>query len=127
MKAPLQKTNRHNTPLKCIALVLGYAFWYIFGSSHATTVQLSVPLCFYNIASNQTINAPESVSVTIAAKRSDLRALATDHLAAHINAEELHAGKNIVSLTHSTLLLPECIKLVHYEPLNPTVEIVQTR
>lgn len=127
MKAPLQKTNRNNTPLKCIALVIGYTFWYIFGSSHTTTVQLSVPLCFYNLAAYHTISAPESILVKIAGKRSDIRAVAVDQLAVHIDAEELHDGRNLITITHHNLLLPECIKLVHYVPSNPTVELLQTK
>ena len=124
MKAPTKKINLHNTPLKIIALLLGYSFWYIFGSSHTTAVQLTVPLCFYNVPTNNNVNAPESVSIKIAGKRSDIRALDIEQIAVHIDAEQLHEGKNLLTVTQETLLLPESIKLIHYSPSNPTVELI---
>ncbi len=126
MKAPTPKTNKLNVPLKFIALLLGYTFWYIFGSSHTTTAQLTVPLCFYNIPELHRIHAPELISIQIAGKRSAIRALDTDALAVHINAETVHEGKNLLAITQESLLLPESIKLVHYSPSNPTVELLST-
>jgi hypothetical protein len=124
MASPIKKHLWSNAPLKVISLILGYTFWYIFGNSHTSTAWVTVPLCFYNVATTQTVHAPETISLKIAGKRSDLRALDPEQLAIHINAEQLHSGRNLITLTDEALFLPNSIKLVHYTPSNPTVEIL---
>jgi hypothetical protein len=104
---------------------LGYTFWYIFSHSHTTTAWITIPLCFYNVPTQNCIRAPESVSVKIAGKRVDLRSLDINELAIHVNADQLHEGKNVLTLTPETIFLPESIKLVHYSPSNPTVELIK--
>lgn len=115
--------NHRSFLLKMIALIIGYSFWYITGSSHITATTLSVPLCFYNTPEHTHLQAPESVSVTISGKRSDIRALDQDQLAVHIDAAQLHPGKNVVQLTHRELMLPRHMKLLQYAPSNLVVEL----
>lgn len=124
MASRTKKNVWRNAPLKLISLLLGYTFWYIFGNSHTSTAWITIPLCFYNVPEAQTIRAPETISVKVAGKRSDLRSLDPEQLAIHINAEKLKLGRNLISITDEALFLPESIKLVHYNPSNPTVEII---
>ncbi len=124
MNNPPLKKSRHNNLLKGIALLIGYTFWYIFGGSHVAVVELSVPLCFYHVPTDTHINAPESISVKLAGKRSDIRAVEREHLAVHIDANKLQKGKNLIAVTRQELLLPNSIKLVQYAPSNPTVELL---
>lgn len=124
MASRTKKNVWRNVPLKVISLMLGYTFWYIFGNSHTSTVWITVPLCFYNVPTAQTIRAPETISIKVAGKRSDLRSLDPEQLAIHINAEKLQHGRNILALTDDALFLPNFIKLVHYTPSNPMVEIL---
>ncbi|EKD48558.1 MAG: hypothetical protein ACD_64C00257G0001 [uncultured bacterium] len=119
------KRVSRNVPLKVISLLLGYTFWYIFGNSHTTTAWITIPLCFYNVPSLTTVRAPEMVSVKIAGKRSSLRMLDTKELAIHVNAAHLQQGKNLLTITPETIFLPESIKLVHYSPSNPIVELIK--
>jgi len=86
-------------------------------------VTLSVPLCFYNLPADSSIEAPESISLTIAGKRSEIRALEQEHLAVHIDASELQPGKQLVAITDKKLLLPSSIKLVQHTPSNLTVKL----
>lgn len=125
MESRSKKTSR-NTPLKVISLLLGYTFWYIFGNSHTSTAWITVPLCFYNIPKQNSIRAPEALSVKIAGKRTELRSLDIHELAIHVNAAHLHEGKNILTITPETIFLPESIKLVHYSPSNPMVELIKS-
>ena len=124
MESRIKKTSR-NVPLKLISLLLGYTFWYIFGNSHTTTAWITIPLCFYNVPTHNSIRAPETLSVKIAGKRTDLRSLDTNELAIHVNAAHLREGKNALTITPETIFLPESIKLVHYSPSNPTVELIR--
>lgn len=123
MESRIKKTSR-TIPLKLISLLLGYTFWYIFSHSHIATAWITIPLCFYNVPTHNSIRAPETVSVKIAGKRADLRSLDTHELAIHVNADKLREGKNVLTITPETIFLPESIKLVHYSPSNPTVELV---
>lgn len=114
-----------NVPLKIISLILGYTFWYIFGSSHTSTAWITIPLYFYNVPEEKSIKAPETLSAKISGKRSELRMLDTKELAIHINAQQLHDGKNLLTITPEIIFLPDSIKLVHYCPSNPTVELIK--
>ncbi len=120
-----KKTAWRNAPLKVISLLLGYTFWYIFGSSHTANAWITVPLCFYNVSEKTIIKAPETISLKVAGKRVDLRSLDPQQLAIHVNASKLSPGRNLLTLTDDTLFLPASIKLVHYNPSNPTVELYE--
>ena len=112
-----------SAPLKIISLILGYTFWYIFGQSHTITAWISVPLSFYNVPQHTSLTAPEYISLKITGKRSDITALDLSALAIHIDAQKLHEGANLIALSSQSLFLPHTIKLVHYSPSNPMVEI----
>lgn len=124
MTSPTKKTVWRSTSLKIISLLLGYTFWYIFGHSHTSTAWIMVPLYFYNIPKQTTINGPERVWLQIKGKRADLRLLDIEHLAIHINAEALSKGKHSLTFDEQSIFLPESIKLVHY--YNPMVELLST-
>lgn len=116
MKSSLKNILTKNTPLKVCSLILGYAFWCLLGSIQPITTQIAVPLCFYNTHDNKQLDAPEIVTVTLAGKRSHLRALDRNKLAIHIDAQDIETGTNPVAITSDTLFLPDTIKLVHYKP-----------
>lgn len=123
MPLPARKTVWRNTSLKLISLIFGFTFWYIFGNLHSSTAWITVPLCFYNIPQNCQLKGPDSISLKITGKRSDLRALDIEQLAIHINANRLKHGKNLLYINQDTIFLPDAIKLVHYCPLNPVIEL----
>lgn len=83
---------------------------------------LTVPVCFYNIPSYAKLTAPDTIRVQIRGKRTDLRMLAHENLALHIDVSKLSQGRNFLAVTNETLLLPDSIKLVHYAPINPSIE-----
>jgi hypothetical protein len=113
----------NSIPLKLISIILGYTFWYIFGHSHTITTWITVPLTFYNVPQYNTVKAPEYVSLKISGKRADISALDITELAIHINAQKLQEGPNLLPITSESLFLPPSIKLVHYSPSNPMVEL----
>ncbi len=119
------QNDSHNVPLKVISLILGITFWYICNTYHTTTAWITVPLCFYNTSETFHIKAPENVVVKISGKRTELRNFDTSELAIHVNAAELREGKNSLNITPEIFFLPETIKLVHYSPIHPTVELIQ--
>lgn len=124
MTNDLPKKKKNNIFLKGTALIIGYMFWYIFGGSHPSTITMPLSVCFYNLPADTAINAPESISVTLAGKRRDLRALDHQHLGVHIDASRLCPGKQLITVSEKELMIPSHIKLVEYAPVNPTVELL---
>jgi hypothetical protein len=117
---PLKTIFLHNALLKTMSIIIGYSLWSI--ATHNQTIEKTfiIPLCF---SSNQIIDAPETISVTLACKRKDMYTLATDSLAAHITIDKLLPGKYGILLTERQLFLPGTIKLVRYSPSNLSFSI----
>ena len=114
----LKKTLLSNLTLKTVSLILGFCAWYFISQSYYTEITVSVPLCFYNHTTDYSIDAPESVKVTVGGKRSDLYTLDLTTLHAHIDLQKIEHGMHEIPLTNRTLFLPSSIKLVHYDPSN---------
>jgi hypothetical protein len=113
-----------NVPIKIISLALGYGLWALFNQMHPSTVTLSIPLCFYGeTTAKRTLAAPETITVTLAGKRSDLARLDLETLAAHIDAATLVPGPNPITLTQAHLFLPATCNLVHCTPSNILVSL----
>lgn len=118
MNMSMQKTVLNNLTLKIIALIIAYGFWSLLNQSRVVQIEKQVPLCFYNGTTTDSISAPETISVTLSGKASDIRMLDLNNLACHINIADLHAGDNPLVVTSHTLFLPESINLLHYYPSN---------
>jgi len=114
-----------NAPLKVFSMILGYLVWSVFSSGNTTTITQEVPLCFYNASEKCIVNAPETLTVTLAGKRADLHSIDYDALAIHLNAHNLEPGINPIQLNKDTLFLPDTIKLVHYTPIPLVVEMTK--
>ena len=115
-------TNTHkqnhlgNIGFKLLALCFGYALWYIFSQASIISVTVPAPLCFDTTNTSYTINAPETLSVTLAGTRCALATLDFDTLAVHLKADKLDPREYTIRLSQKNLFLPEHINLVHYEP-----------
>ena len=128
MNLSLKKHLMSNIVLKTASFVLGYALWSIVATSHVTTRTVEIPLTFYgNTANNIAKNAPEKITVALQAKRTDLRAIDIENLAAHIDTTQLHTGPNHIVINNKTLFLPDSIKLVHYNPINLVVHLQENQ
>jgi hypothetical protein len=113
-----------NAPLKIISLVLSLGFWSLFNQMHPTLLTTTIPLCFYNTEKEHaTVLAPETITITLAGKRSDLACLDLTTLAAHINAETLSSGPQALNLKREHLFVPPSCNLVHYKPSNILVSV----
>lgn len=119
----LKKILCSNAPLKAVALILGYSFWYLLGHGHTINIWLKMPLSFYQIPEHLTLHAPDKVDINLSGKRSDLYNLDKNKLAVHINAQKLFLGDNNLSITAETLFLPDTIKLIDYKPSNILIEV----
>lgn len=107
-----------NAPLKIISLILAFGFWSLLNQMHPTLLTVTVPLCFYGEQKTVSITAPETIKVTLSAKRADLANLDLTTLAAHVDAPTLKPGPNNLILTSEHLFVPPSCNLVHYKPSN---------
>lgn len=123
MKKNLQKLLTNRISLIIVSLILGSSIWYTASIDRPTQLQVSLPICFYEQNENQIIKAPSHAQVSLSAPRRLLYALDNNNLAIHLDARKLHPGKNCITLTHAELLLPKCIKLLDYKPLNIIIDI----
>ena len=108
-----------NLFLKCSALFFGYLLWNIVGYNHTITISLTIPVVVYH-QGTATINAPESVRVTLRTSRKNLVTLHST-LAVHIDAETLSLGSTIIPLDRSLLFVTDAIDVLHYNPKEITV------
>ena len=122
MKKNLQKLLTNRISLITISCILGYSVWYTVGIDKPAQLNVQVPLCFYGQHEQQIIKAPQYVDVRLSAPRRLLYALDSKNLAVHFDANKLSAGKNSITITRAELLLPKCIKLLDYKPINIVVD-----
>jgi hypothetical protein len=123
MNMSIHKTVLNNLTLKIVAGIIAYGFWFILNQSRIIQIETQVPVCFYNASATETISAPETISVTLCGKSSDLRSIDLDNLACHIDSADLHSGDNPLTVTAHTLFLPESINLLHYYPSNGCIVV----
>lgn len=103
--------------LKLSSLILGYCVWYALSSNTSVEQTLTIPLYCYNQQENHTVQAPETIAITLKAPRSYMRLIDHNALAAHIDMHGLHEGKNYLCLSHKELLLPQEVTVTHYAPV----------
>lgn len=120
-----QKIILNSLILKILSFIIGYSIWSIMNQSHITTFQLKIPFVFYNVPQRSTIIAPEHIFIQLQGTKKILRTLATALPAAHIDAQTLKPGDNLITLSKSTLFLPDHVQLVHTTPC-PIVVTVKT-
>ncbi|MGE0010010.1 MAG: hypothetical protein AB7F19_05730 [Candidatus Babeliales bacterium] len=114
-----------NLPIKLLSLTSGYLVWALISGSHVMSITHDVPVCMYNAESHQTINAPQTITITLQAPRSKIYSLDRDELAIHIDASRLHKGENQLLVDRSTLFLPDGVNLVHYTPSNAVINVTE--
>lgn len=122
MSLSIKKTYLNALTLKFFALIFGYGLWHSVSTHQKIQIARAIPLCFYNTNPNQTISAPETITVTCYGTRKDLFNTAMDS-AIHCNAQNLQEGTQAIALTKEQIFLPESVRLVHYKPAEITVTI----
>lgn len=101
---------------KISAVVIAFFFWSELTVLHQQTTTINAPLCFFN-QEQISLDAPETVTITLRGKKADLAQLHYSDLAVHIDAAKLQKGKNGIVITNKDIFLPESISVVHYYPL----------
>lgn len=103
--------------------MLGYGVWLMLSQSQQTTLNLEIPICYYNLQSDLIIKGPETITVSLTGKRTDIFALDHKNLALHLDGSTLVPGTHPIDVSAKILFLPSAIKLVHYSPLNAVITV----
>lgn len=122
----VKKLFLNRISLKLISLFLGYSFWYIATINQVITIPLVIPL-YFTSQKQYAIEAPEKITVTIQAKRSDIYSIDQQNLAAHVTIDNLLPGKHGIIITNNHLFLPDTISIVNYTPANLYINIKETK
>ena len=122
MRLPFHTIPMTTFTINSISCILGILWWSIASQMHRSYRTITIPLCFYN-TEQYTISAPETICITLAGKRSALRALNKQDIAAHIDTKALPSKKVVINLKEEHLLLPQSIKLISYIPSNLIVTL----
>jgi hypothetical protein len=117
LNVPLTKFS-----INLMSCLLGILWWSIASEAHKAYQTFTIPLCFYNMEKKM-VQAPDTLSITLSGKKSQLRALNRSDVAAHINAAILPKKTSVLVLKKEHLLLPQTINLVSYSPSNPLITV----
>jgi hypothetical protein len=118
----LKKNLLNNSFLKLYALCVGYSIWYCLSTLVPVTYRFTIPLSFYGShTSDSILDAPEYITVSLAAYKKDFYALNKENLAFHINSDNLVQGNNTIPTTQNHLSLPDRYTLVHAHPAYLTI------
>ena len=124
---PLKNLLFSNAPLKIISLFLGYSFWHVASINQIITMNTTIPLYFSSTPYQVAVKAPETITIVLQGKRSDLYGLDKESLAAHVNISKLLPGKHGIILKEYHLFLPHTITLLQYKPSNLSCTIVDKK
>ncbi len=119
--ALIKNNLTNNAVIKLLSLIIGYGIWSCLAQHQTVDLWLTVPLCFYG--TEKQIKAPDAIAVQIAGRRNHLALIDLESLAAHINADSLHAGPNAIILKNSHLFLPPTINVLNWCPSNVTITV----
>ncbi len=115
-----------------MALICGYGLWFTLAQKQLVQQTVRVPVAFYNLPKNYSIDGPETTRVKISGTRQQLYNLNPADLVTHIdlaninlsqtNLDPANLNQNSpkiieqeITLTNQQLLLPVHIRLVEYE------------
>lgn len=121
----MQSILKTKYAIKVTSLIFGFIFWAMLSNNHTTQLTLDVPLCFFGTSTTKDIDAPETITLQLSGKRSDLYRLDREHVALHVDSDELSPGHHLLEITPEKLFLPQTIKLVNWRPLNPVIIITE--
>lgn len=105
-----------NLVLKTFSLLTGYAFWYLLSQSHMIEQSITMPIAWFDIPEGMYIQAPQSITLTIAVKRNVLKKTAAHFDAIHLSARDLAIGTHHIAITQDNFFVPDEVKLLHCSP-----------
>lgn len=107
------KNVLNNLSNKLVAIGFGVAVWYIATEHRVYEKKIAVPVCFYNLRDEVKLNAPESVTITVAGTRRKLLALKPEDCSLHLDAEMFEKPLTCKAINSVDFFVPESVRVVH--------------
>jgi len=127
MRLNLRNILLNNNSLKLLSLFFGFGLWYVVSQPHTIRLSVTAPVCFYNSTATKTINAPETVTLELAGKRSDIQRFDQKNCALHLDAQQFAHGQHHLIIDEKNLFLPATIKLVNCIPSHVVINVTATK
>lgn len=112
--------------IKINACFIGYGIWLLFSQDQIITSAIMVPVCFYNVADNHTVIAPDTIQILICGSKRILHQFDAYQSALHIDATHFIPGFNHVMLQKENLFLPDEINLINLIPSSLHIQLKKT-
>lgn len=104
----------NNLCLSIFALICSYGLWNTLSRSAKINAKITLPIFFYN-RSDSKIEAPETIDVTVYAKRSLIKNMLYTS-SVNIDENDLKNGINTILLNKSMFDIPINSTLIKYNP-----------
>lgn len=121
--ATLIRTNK--LVLKCCSLIFGYFLWTTFSEHQKIIVSLPIPVTFAATKENQHIDAPETITVTLAGTRKALIQARLTGLVVCDATPLVHENQTFI-VAEQRIVLPESVSLLNCTPRTITVTAIDT-
>ncbi len=109
--------------IKINACLIGYGLWILLSQHQIITTKVSVPLCFFKVAQDATLIAPDTIDLIVMASKKTLQKFDVYNSAVHLDASDFESGSNLVLLQKENLFLPDEINLVSLVPSSLQIQL----
>ncbi len=110
--------------LKFTAGIFGYGLWIALAYPQTKQLNMQIPLYFNELSGPLKLSAPDTLSITVSGKRSDLQKMDLQSLGAFLNLDHLtESGSHQIHLSPKQIFLPNNIKLLDYFPVVINVQL----
>ena len=116
-KILFHKTLESKAFFALFSFLLSFTIWSNVIHWIPSNIWLNTPICFYNHATDQIIEAPEEIKICLRGPQYIIKNLKKNEIAAHINLKNLNNGENKVILNESHFFLPTSVKIRDINPL----------
>lgn len=112
--------------IKINACLIGYSLWILLSEHQIITRKIQVPVCFYKVALDTTLIAPDTIDIVIKGFKKNLKNFDVYNSAIHVDASQFELGNNHIILEKENLFLPDEIKLVNLLPSSLQIQLQKT-
>ncbi len=111
----------HNLPLKILSVFLAFTVWFVVSAPRREPVSeraFAAPVSLVRMPRDLTITTamPDTVSVRLSGRVSDLRALSSQNLEVTLDVNWLTPGDAVITLSPQAMSVPPQIDVVAMEP-----------
>ncbi len=108
---------KKNVTIKCLSIILGVFFWFIFSYDKMNIGWYKLPIVVYN-GQELEYEGPEYIWAQLSGKRADLIHLDMKNLALYIDTDRLNLGQNMIEVSWDAMFLPSTINVLDSSPNN---------